>query len=33
MGEVIEGWDRVVIKMSLGEKVKAIIPPALGYGK
>ena len=26
------GWDECVAKMSVGEKVRATIPPSLGYG-
>lgn len=31
-GQVIKGWDLVVAKMSLGQKVRATIPPNLAYG-
>ena len=31
-GNVIQGWDIGVGKMSKGEKSKIIIPPHLGYG-
>lgn len=33
VGEVIEGWDAGVIKMSLGEKAVLQIPSAMGYGE
>ncbi len=32
MGEVIEGWDKVVITMRKGEKRIAVFPPELAYG-
>ena len=32
MGKVIRGWDECVAKMSVGEKIRATIPPSLGYG-
>lgn len=31
-GEVIKGWDRVIKRIKLGEKVKVLIPQHLGYG-
>lgn len=32
VGEVIKGWDQAVMKMSVGQKVEAIVPAHLGYG-
>merc|ERR1711904_212805 len=33
VGEVIAGWDRGVMRMSLGEKAKLHVPSAFGYGE
>ena len=33
MGEVIEGWDEGVLKMSLGQKARLHVPSAMGYGE
>jgi FK506-binding protein 1 len=32
LGEVIEGWDEGVLKMSLGQKARLHVPSAMGYG-
>ena len=32
VGQVIKGWDNGVMKMSLGERSKLMIPAAMGYG-
>merc|ERR1740123_1648661 len=31
-GEVIRGWDKAVLKMSLGERGTLIVPSMFGYG-
>ncbi|MCC6817863.1 MAG: FKBP-type peptidyl-prolyl cis-trans isomerase, partial [Bacteroidia bacterium] len=31
-GRVIKGWQEILPKMNKGMKIRAIIPPALGYG-
>eukprot|EP00927_Polykrikos_kofoidii_P070356 TRINITY_DN664_c0_g1_i1.p1 TRINITY_DN664_c0_g1~~TRINITY_DN664_c0_g1_i1.p1 ORF type:complete len:352 (-),score=40.26 TRINITY_DN664_c0_g1_i1:25-951(-) len=33
VGQVIQGWDEGVMKMSLGEKATLQIPSAMGYGE
>eukprot|EP00927_Polykrikos_kofoidii_P070357 TRINITY_DN664_c0_g1_i2.p1 TRINITY_DN664_c0_g1~~TRINITY_DN664_c0_g1_i2.p1 ORF type:complete len:327 (-),score=51.14 TRINITY_DN664_c0_g1_i2:232-1137(-) len=33
VGQVIQGWDEGVMKMSLGEKATLEIPSAMGYGE
>ena len=32
VGYVIKGWDEAVTQMAVGQKVRVIIPPHLGYG-
>jgi len=31
-GQVIEGWDRGLAQMQIGEKARLTIPPEMGYG-
>merc|ERR1712170_231195 len=31
-GEVIQGWDTGLLKMSVGQRAKLTIPPEMGYG-
>jgi len=33
VGQVIPGWDRGVMKMSLGERAVLRVPSHLGYGE
>lgn len=32
-GQVIEGWDRGLQQMQVGEKSRLTIPPQMGYGE
>jgi FKBP-type peptidyl-prolyl cis-trans isomerase len=32
LGQVIQGWDVALLRMRVGDKVKATIPPEMGYG-
>jgi len=32
MGEVIQGWDEGLMKVSLGQRAKLTISPDMGYG-
>ena len=32
VGQVIAGWDMVLVRMRVGDKMKVSIPPELGYG-
>jgi len=31
-GQVIQGWDKGLVDMCVGEKRKLTIPPHMGYG-
>jgi FKBP-type peptidyl-prolyl cis-trans isomerase len=33
VGQVIAGWDLVLVRMRTGDKVRVTIPPELGYGE
>ena len=33
VGQVIKGWDEVILDMEVGEKRQVIIPSGLGYGE
>ena len=33
MGQVIKGWDEVILSMSIGQKIKFVCPPDCAYGK
>src|SRR5207344_2625271 len=32
VGQVIAGWDMVLVRMRAGDKMRVTIPPELGYG-
>jgi FKBP-type peptidyl-prolyl cis-trans isomerase FkpA len=32
VGQVIAGWDMVLVRMRVGDKMRVTIPPELGYG-
>src|SRR5690349_2455951 len=33
VGQVIAGWDIILVRMRIGDKVKVTIPPELAYGQ
>jgi FKBP-type peptidyl-prolyl cis-trans isomerase len=32
VGQVIAGWDMVLVRMRVGDKMRVTIPPELAYG-
>lgn len=33
VGQVIAGWDAILLRLRVGDKVRAVIPPAMAYGE